>query len=589
LGFIARRKGEGLGFAAYVGGGMGARSRVADPLEEFVPSGDVYLVAEAVKRVFDKRGNRKNRSRARLRFLIEEVGVDRFRELYEAELAELRRTGYPELAARELPEGAHDVTGCDRQPAEGFEVWRRKNVLAQKQDGFYLTQIALPLGDIRADVLEGLAEVVAAHGEGMARATQWQNLVIRWVAEEELATLHRKLDALGLGGTPAPILRRTVACAGASTCRLGVCLSRGLARAIVDRLSEEGVDLEGLGDLSVHISGCPNSCGRHALGKIGLFGAARRVAGRLVPHYVVQLGGRSGEARTRLAEGKNAVPARSVPQFVADFLRRFQQSPQYPDYDAFLDASGAEVAGQLAARHRHVPPFEEDKNYYFDWGAEVPFSLAGRGPGECGAGVSDLIEVDLASARDALADGKAFAAAAFAARALLVTRGQEARDDEEAFGLFAQHFLDAGFADESLRALVEEGQRCARASAPGNGFAASANEVAAFVEAVQGLYDRMDQSLRLPTVADEGATRPEGTPEEQTEVSKEADFHGVACPLNYVKAKLLLDEVESGEVISVLLDEEAMRNVPESAERDGHEVLSVAQQGEQWRVLIRKG
>jgi sulfite reductase (ferredoxin) len=589
LGFIARRKGEDLGFAAYVGGGMGARSRVADLLEEFVPAGDVYLVAEAVKRVFDKHGNRKNRSRARLRFLIEQVGVDRFRELYEAELAELRSAGCPELQVRELPGGALDVAAGDQQPGEGFEAWRRKNVLAQRQDGFYLVQIALPLGDISANALEGLAEVVAAHGERMARTTQWQNLVIRWVSEEELAALHRKLDVLGLASAPAPILRRTVACAGASTCRLGICLSRGLARAIIDRLSEDGIDLDGLGDLSVHISGCPNSCGRHALGKIGMFGAARRVRGRLVPHYVVQLGGRSGEARTRLAEGKDAIPARNVPQFVADFLREFQESPQYPDYDAFLDAAGAEVARQLAARHKHVPPFEEDKNYYFDWGGEMPFSLAGRGPGECGAGVTDLIEVDLASARDALREGRTFAAAAFAARALLVTRGQEARDDEEAFGLFAEHFLDAGFADESLRALVDKGRLCARAPAPESTFDASADEVAAFVEAVQGLYDRMDQSLRLPTAADEDSTGSESTPGEQMEVSKEADFHGVACPLNYVKTKLLLDEVGRGEVISVLLDEEAKRNVPESAQREGHEVLSVTQEGEQWRVLIRKG
>ena len=140
-----------------------------------------------------------------------------------------------------------------------------------------------------------LANVVATHGDGILCATQSQNVVLRWVAESELPALREKLDTLGLATPDAPVLRNLVACAGASTCRLGICLSRGLAKAIRQELTGSQLKLESLGDLTIHISGCPNSCGRHPVGNIGFSGAARRVDGRLIPYYAVQLGGRVTE------------------------------------------------------------------------------------------------------------------------------------------------------------------------------------------------------------------------------------------------------------------------------------------------------
>lgn len=373
VGFIARRRGDELGFAVYVGGGMGAHSRVADSLEEFMPAKDVHLIAEAVKRVFDKHGNRKDRQRARLRFLIEEIGLEPFRDLYEAELSELRAAGLSPSQVRELPWNNNArVAELGEPPGERFADWREKNVVAQKQEGYYLVHVPLLLGDVPAHLLERLADVVETFGEGIARATQWQNLVIRWVHESELPMLHRRLIALGLAKTLPPVLRDTIVCAGASTCKLGICLSRGLASAIMNRLNDNGLDLDKLGQLKLHISGCRNSCGRHPVGDIGLFGTARRLNGRLVPHYVIQLGGRVAEGRTRLAEGQDAVPARNVPAFIADFLRSFERSPLCPDYDAFLDTEGKGIATRLAARYKELPPFEKDPSCYFDWDAETP-------------------------------------------------------------------------------------------------------------------------------------------------------------------------------------------------------------------------
>ena len=589
LGLVARRKGDEQGFAVYVGGGLGARSRVADRLADFVPAEDVHFVAEAVKRVFDKHGNRKNRRRARLRFLIEQIGIDRFRALFETQLSEVRSAGLPAPRVRSLPKRALSAQHSAEAPSEGFALWREKNVTPQKQSGYYLAHVPLPLGDIPADALAGLADVVEQHGEGMVRTTQSQNLVIRWVHENELPALHRKLVGLALGRTLPPIVRNMAACAGASMCKLGICLSRGLSEALVHGLSHSGLELDSLGELGINISGCPNACGRHPLGQIGLFGAARRVAGRLVPHYVVQVGGRTREGATRLAEGKDAVPARNVPALLVDILRAFRESDEYPDYDSFLDARGRDIARELIARCKHVPSFEEDKNYYYDWGAETPFSLAGRGPGECGAGVFDLIEVDLASASEALRDGRLLAATVLAARALLVTQGHEARDDGEALRLFAKHFIEAGLVEGSFAELISKCQDSVLAREPEERFGAEGVEVAALVETVQDLYGSMDQSLRFRPTVQQDEPGPRAAPAQQAEIAGEANFHGVACPLNYVKAKLMLEQVQSGQVISVLLDEEGSRKVPPSAERDGHQVLSVTPEGDQWRVLIRKG
>ncbi len=378
LGLIAKCVGGQTGFAVYIAGGMGGHPRVAEILEEFVRPEEICYIAEAIKRVFDEHGNRENRRRARLRFLLSEIGLEGFRELYEVQLARLKSEAPPVPAVRDVTPADRPAAPESASPLDGFDSWREINVEAQWQDEFFIVHVPLVLGDITTSELDGLADVVAEHGEGMVRATQSQDLVIRWVAEEELTSVHAKLAPLGLADRPAPILRNTVSCTGASTCRLGICLSRGLAGALIEKLQASSIDLASLGDLRVFISGCPNSCGRHPIADIGLFGAARRVGGLPVPHYILQLGGRTDEGTARLAEGKSSIPARRVPEVIEKLLEAFSESPTFPDFDAFVDGDGREIADRLAAEHKEVPPFDEDKSLYFDWGSETQFSLAGR-------------------------------------------------------------------------------------------------------------------------------------------------------------------------------------------------------------------
>lgn len=599
VGFIAKVRDDVEGFAVHVGGGLGSSGRVADLLEEFVPTADVPLIAEAIKRVFNAHGNRKDKRLARLRFLIKQLGLDQFRKLYYEQLEQLRREApaLPPLRAVAHPEltVTSAAAALPKTGSVSFQRWLAANVKPQKQPGYFFVEIPLFLGDIESPRLRQFADVVEQHGEKQVRATQKQNLVLRWVRQDELESLHDKLSALDLAESYAPALRDLIACTGAATCKLGICLSRGVAKGIADKLSRSKVDLHALGNLQINISGCPNACGRHPVADIGLHGAARRVDGRLVPHYVLQFGGHVEEGKTQLATGRHAIPAHNVPAFLLELLSAFEQSDQRPDFAAFLRAASSDYLDTLIAKYKPVPAFAEDKNFYFDWGASEPFSLAGRGPGECGAGVFDLIEVDLKSAGEALQERKFYTAAALASRALLVTRGEQANSDREAFELFQKHFIQAGLVDARFQPLVTLGTRAANSPYPAAIFVVPEAEVTTFVGVVQSLFKSMDATLQFPKRFEQPSSAvPTVTPATPAPAASgkladlEKDFRGIVCPLNYVKTKIALDQLKPGQTLAVLLDANGARNVPDSAAKDGHQIVSITPEGTNTRLIIRK-
>ena len=570
LGFIAKRRDGVDGFTVFLAGGMGAESRTGTLFETFVPAHEIHLVAEAVKRVFDQHGNRRDRHKARIRFLLEQVGLEQFRQWYRQELAAIRPSA-ENLAIRPLPPAPDRTAVASAQPAPGFSPWRTTSVEPQKQAGSWLVHIPLPLGEISADTLEQLADVVEKHGEGCVRTTQRQGLVLRWVRSEELSALHAGLAHLGLASVEPPILRNLVSCT-----------------AIRTALAASTLDLAALGDLRIHVSGCPNSCGRHPIADIGLFGVARRVGERLVPHYVLQLGGKVAEGETRLATGDQAIPARNVPALLVALLDAYRRSADFPDFAAFLQNSGRRLAENLAEQYKAVPDFSAGREYYVDWGGSDVFSLAGRGPGECGAGVFDLIEVDLQSAQEAIREGKQFEATILAARALLVTRGHLAQDAQDALDLFERLFLGEALVDRSYGDLISLARQAAQRQPEGAGFQPEVGTVERFVNTIARLYGQMDSSLRFKPVTEAPAVVPAAAAPVPPAIDRQADFRGVVCPLNYVRTKMVLDRMKAGEVLSVLLDREGARNVPPSVANDGHEVLDVRPEGEDWRITVRK-
>jgi sulfite reductase (ferredoxin) len=359
--------------------------------------------------------------------------------------------------------------------------------------------------------------------------------------------------------------------------------------------------------VDIRINGCPNACGQHPIGTIGLFGAALRVGERLVPAYRVLLGARRGEGRTRLGVFTGVVPTRALPAFLVDLLKDFQagRAPGEAFADCF-DRKGMSHFQSVLERHTQVPTYADDPAFYRDWGKDEDFSLAGRGAGECGAGVFEVISEDLSAAANALEQAETdaepgeslFRGLLATVRALLITRGLDSQDPDIILRSFETHFVDTGLVDAGFRGLL------ARARGYREGWrealAGRREEIRRLLDRVEQLYSTMDAELRfhVPEAA------PSSTPSAVTAVvaasgaagtaghtaTIEIDLRGVACPMNFVKAKLRLETMEVGATLGVLLDDgEPVQNVPASFRNEGQDVTEIRATGDgHWRVVIKK-
>jgi sulfite reductase (ferredoxin) len=302
------------GFEIFVGGGLGAVPRQAKLFSEFVPPEEVLPLGQAIARVFAALGEKKSRARARMKFLVENMGIEKFRERVLQERAKLPEdplwTSYLKEAEaateKPLKEGA-TIDWTQQKPVDGvkwpqFRAWYHGNVRPQKQEGYSIATIYLPLGDITADQLRGLGQVSRKYTQGTVRTTVTQNLILRWVSNADLPALHQDLEKLDLALPLADSIADITACPGTDSCKLGIASSRGLAGVLhqeyVTRLKQtNGASAEGNGaggprkDIVVKMSGCFNSCGQHHIANIGFFGTSKRQGGKVAPLFQVILGG----------------------------------------------------------------------------------------------------------------------------------------------------------------------------------------------------------------------------------------------------------------------------------------------------------
>ena len=305
LAFYAHRRGDELGFSVFAGGGLGPAPHLAKRLVEFLPALDALAIAEAVVRVHHRHGERKNRHKARLKFLVQRMGLDRFRSTVLREFESVRAERGEELRA-ELAEALERyrlapprrVASALRRAREdeAYRQWLRTNVRGQIQAGYSSVTILLPLGDITAPQLRAVADLVEEFGNGTARTTNDQNVVVPFVADGDLATVYDRLLELGLAEGNARHLTDVTSCPGADYCSLAVTRSMGVAKRIRTALVSRAAEVESLGSLRIKISGCPNSCGQHHIGDIGLTGMMVKDAdGNEQPHCAVLIGGSVGE------------------------------------------------------------------------------------------------------------------------------------------------------------------------------------------------------------------------------------------------------------------------------------------------------
>ena len=385
------------GFRVFVAGGLGANPHPALALEEFTPREDLMATLEAVLRVFSNHGNRDNKLRARMKWLVDTMGWDdlQARILKERKLLVASSTwpgGLPEEVRKHGDEPAGLGLGVVPTPLgqgtpvtlrrdDPYKAWDDANVVRGTAKGTVSAIAYARLGDITTAQLRALAGIQRDLGAEV-RITNRQNLVFRGLSESQLPVLHQRLSAIGMAEPGAELSRDVVACPGADTCNLAVTQSRGLADAIGAALDEAG--LADVGGIRTNISGCTNSCGQHHIADIGLFGAERRAHGQSAPGYQLLLGGYVGQERIHFGEKALRLPAKNAPEAVVRVVRRFNDERQPGEvFRSWIERAGgvASIADGLRDLDEFPTP-DEGPDFYVDYDETGPY-VAEIGASEC--------------------------------------------------------------------------------------------------------------------------------------------------------------------------------------------------------------
>lgn len=405
IGAIAVSKDGKRGFDFYVGGGLGSVPQQAKLLAPFVSEQELLPLAQAVCRVFTRLGERTNRARARLKFVVSKLGIEEFRRLVFEERAKLpddaRWTDYlKDLSVTDETPLRAPALLRKRQYPDGFEQWRATNVVAQRQPGYSVATITCPLGDLTSTQLRRLADLARAYCGDTIRLTIEQNLVFRWVADDDLPKLFSELAQLGLAEAWAGTIVDVTACPGTDTCKLGISSSRGLAGELRTQLAEQAVQLDAaVLDLRIKVSGCFNSCGQHHVADLGFLGVSRNVNGRRVPNFQVVLGGQWTQNGASYGLAVGSVPSKRIPEIVKRFTERFaKERRESESFQSFTKRLGKLELRRMLEDLIVMPTYAEAPELFRDWGDAREYTSGDIGVGECAGEVVPFVEFGLAAA-----------------------------------------------------------------------------------------------------------------------------------------------------------------------------------------------
>ncbi|RYE94911.1 MAG: nitrite/sulfite reductase [Myxococcales bacterium] len=396
VGLIARIEDGQRGFKVVVGGGLSTSPQDAAVLYEFLPEAQILEVAEAVLMVFDARGNRTNKHRARLKYVLRDLGLEGLRTFIDEERAKIRARGDAPpvfVATPEPPPPPVDrVTEAPADAPAGYIAWRGSNVREQLQKGYHAVYVRLPLGDLTGAQLRAVADLADRFADGSVWTTADQNLLLRYVPTGDLRALHAALVAAGVAADGATTLRDVTSCPGADSCNLAVTTSRGLGRAISDALEQAmaaggalGASVELARDASIKISGCPHSCGRHHIADLGFHGAARKIGGRAMPVYQLHLGGHVDENGATFGAQVIKIPSKRVPAAVLRLVELFgAERTADESFASFLRRLPADRVKTELAAHADIDPSVAQEDEYVDFDAQNGFVVETKA-GECAA------------------------------------------------------------------------------------------------------------------------------------------------------------------------------------------------------------
>jgi sulfite reductase (ferredoxin) len=400
------------GFKIYLGGGLGAASFIGHLLEDFTPENKLLSTSMATIRLFDRHGNRENMARNRMRYLVHEMGWDKFQKMVLKERSIVQMTTAASTAklfdiraeeTEQLPETEHTMVKLPilkeqvatiESPA--YERWLHTNVVPQKQWGYFTVFVTLGAGDITANQLRVLATTIRDFSaESAARNTPQQNLAIRFVKENDLNEFYNRLASVGLANPGALTIASAVGCSGTTSCNLAITNSHRLAKEVQHKFLELGFDTDDdLRDSTIKISGCPNSCGQHEIATIGFFGGASRIGTAMAPTYTMLFAG-SAEEQGELGKAIMRIPAKRVIDTICRIIEIYKQEKsntetlkQWINKIVRGEGTGSiksiENIKTALTSFAHLPPVEQEPESYRDYGTDIKFN-AKTARGECAA------------------------------------------------------------------------------------------------------------------------------------------------------------------------------------------------------------
>ena len=674
LGLQARIKDGKRGFRVLIAGSAASNAHTGWEVFDFLPEKDLYRAAKALKNWFHKYGNRRNRHKARMRYVFYKYGTEEAKRLYLEEFEALKKDPSIDFVAPALPleqhkpsfsplgekEGNNASTYFDR---EAFETWKRRYAHKQTnaeglKENLWYAYIPLRHGNNSTDFFAEVAEYLGNYGNDVIRFTKKEQIQVRNIPEEYLPDIYAFFKKLGVYQVDYPVVvTNLTCCTGADTCRLGICLPKGAIDAIAKQLLSSDLNLDTIPDFELRMNGCTNICALATWGDLGFSGRVGRVGDDPYPAYTVWLPVK-GKHEINLQQGY--IAAKKIPAFVEDYLRDvIQEQANYADYYDYVAKRGAGFIKELIAKYKEIAPFTEEPDTFYDFGDDEKFSLIKYGKAECSAGLFDIIEIDQDTIREKLGEidkilgddkshtdltnltdivneedakkiEKLLHDIVFSEnRMLLVTRGLDPRTDEDVYQGFEKEFIGAGIIPQKFKVLTDKARN-------NKSLIAEKPLIDELAQLLNDLYQNMDDSLQFKLSSDSSQTDAKDSKEKDNQKEKSVesvcvsesknandksvssvksvgqkngseneekesaecaaispdvkkDFRDVMCPMNFVKTKIALTPMQSGQILEILLDDGApIENVPGSVKGEGHTILSTEKIENYWKVLIRK-
>ena len=686
LGLQARIKDGQRGFRVLIAGSAASNAHTGWEVFDFLPEKDLYRAAKALKNWFHKYGNRRNRHKARMRYVFYKYGTEEAKRLYLEEFEELKKDGSIDFEAPALPLEHHkpsfsplsekEVKSEERRvnnssdffDAEAFVTWKRRYAHKQTnaeglKENLWYAYIPLRHGNNSTDFFAEVAEYLGNYGNDVIRFTKKEQIQVRNIPEEYLTNIYAFFKKLGVYQIDYPVVvTNLTCCTGADTCRLGICLPKGAIDGIAKQLLDSDLNLDAIPDFELRMNGCTNICALATWGDLGFSGRVGRVGDDPYPAYTIWLPVK-GKHEIDLQQGY--IAAKKIPAFVEDYLRDvIAEQANYADYYDYVAKRGVNIVKELIAKYKEVAPYSEEPDTFFDFGDDEKFSLIKYGKAECSAGLFDIIEIDQDTIREKLREidkilgddkphtdltnltdivneedakkiEKLLHDIVFSEnRMLLVTRGLDPRTDEDVYQGFEKEFIAAGIIPKKFKVLTDKARN-------NESLISEKPLIDELAQLLNALYQNMDDSLQFKLPAAQSPTdftdntdskeksaesnskeeksvgEENGSENEEKSVSSvksvgqkstseneqkssagepeaispdvKKDFRGVMCPMNFVKTKIALTPMLSGQILEILLDDGApIENVPGSVKNEGHTILSTEKVENYWKVLIKK-